>query len=238
MCVVVLGGDATKDHTAQRGQTFVCFQAALVEAAKKGNHNRVQSAFVKRKSKVTSCAMLFSPECVWYKQQCMCVVWQSLDCRTQYGSQGATSAKKQCNDGAILFGWGDSLLRDMLDAGVFDCLNGEFGDIQVSLCYCVPFVCLAFVPNAADEPLRWPISVSNLGRTEARKGRASAQASRREGRRPRGSGLLLRVRSSCLVAGYRVLQGRTRSNALQLWRRSLCSGQKEGAGARFRGASS
>ena len=29
------------------------------------------------------------------------------------------------------------MLRDMLGAGVFDCLNGEFGDIQVSVLYCV-----------------------------------------------------------------------------------------------------
>jgi hypothetical protein len=121
----------------------------------------------------------------------MCMVWQSLDCRTQYGSQGATSSTKRFKHGAILFGWGDSLLRDMLDAGVFDCLNGEFDDIQVSLRCCVPSVWLTFVTNSADQPLRGPISVSNLGRTGARKGRASAQASRREGCRPRRRGLLL-----------------------------------------------
>jgi hypothetical protein len=50
-------------------QTFVCFQVALVEAVKKGKRNRVETAIVKRKSKVTSCAMLFSPECVWWKPQ-------------------------------------------------------------------------------------------------------------------------------------------------------------------------
>ena len=44
-------------HTV--AQTFVCFQVALVEAVKKGKRNRVETAIVKRKSKVTSCAMLF-----------------------------------------------------------------------------------------------------------------------------------------------------------------------------------
>ena len=144
----------------------------------------------------------------------MCVVWQSLDCRIQYESQGTTSAKNQRNDGAILFGWGDSLLRDMLDAGVFDCLNGEFGDIQVSLRYRVPFVCLTFVTNSADEPLHWPISVSNLGRTEARKGRASAQASRREGRRPRGSGLLLASIGVFRIACSKALTSRLLSRSV------------------------
>ena len=76
---------------------------------------------------------------------CVVYVWQSLDCRTQYESQGATSSIKRRERGAILFGWGDSLLRDMLDAGVFDCLNGEFGDIQVSLRPCVPSVGLCVV---------------------------------------------------------------------------------------------
>ena len=55
-----------------------------------------------------------------------CVLRQGLTCRTKKESQEATSARKQRNRGAILFGWGDSLLRDMLDAGVFDCLNSEF----------------------------------------------------------------------------------------------------------------
>jgi hypothetical protein len=121
----------------------------------------------------------------------MCVVWQSLDSRTQYKSQGATSAKKRLKHGAILFGWGDSLLRDMLDAGVFDCLNGEFGDIEVSLRYCVPSVWLTFVTNSVDQPLRGPISVSNLGQTEARKRRASARASGGEGCQKKGGGVLL-----------------------------------------------
>ena len=67
----------------------------------------------------------------------MCVVWQSFDCRTQRKSQEATSARNRRDHGAILFGWGDSLLRDMLDAGVFDCLNSEFDDIQVSVLCCV-----------------------------------------------------------------------------------------------------
>ena len=68
------------------------------------------------------------------------VLRQGLTCRTKKGSQEATSARKQGKHGAILFGWGDSLLRDMLSAGVFDCLNSEFDDIQVSMrCY-VPSV--------------------------------------------------------------------------------------------------
>jgi hypothetical protein len=54
-------------HTV--AQTFVCFQVALVEAIKKENRNRVETAIVKRKSKVASCAMLFSPECLWCKPQ-------------------------------------------------------------------------------------------------------------------------------------------------------------------------
>ena len=145
----------------------------------------------------------------------MCVVWQSLDCRTQYESQGATSATKRRKHGAILFGWGDSLLRDMLDAGVFDCLNGEFDDIQVSLRYCVPSVCLTFVTNSVDQPLRGPVSVSNLGRTEARKGRASAQASRREGCRPRGRGLLLG--SAELPAARRLYSGCCRDLCSAAW---------------------
>ena len=70
----------------------------------------------------------------------MCVVWQSLDSRTKYKSQGASIADKRRNRGAILFGWGDSLLRDMLSAGVFDCLNGVFDDIKVSVRCCVPSV--------------------------------------------------------------------------------------------------
>ena len=28
------------------------------------------------------------------------------------------------------------MLRDMLNAGVFDCLNGVFDDIKVSVCCC------------------------------------------------------------------------------------------------------
>ena len=32
------------------------------------------------------------------------------------------------------------MLRDMLDAGVFDCLNGQFDDIQVSVRCCVLYV--------------------------------------------------------------------------------------------------
>ena len=66
-----------------------------------------------------------------------CVLRQGLTCRTKKESQEATSARKQRNRGAILFGWGDSLIRDMLDAGVFDCLNSEFDDIQVSVLCCV-----------------------------------------------------------------------------------------------------
>ena len=66
-----------------------------------------------------------------------CVLRQGLTCRTKKESQEATSARKQRNRGAILFGWGDSLLRDMLEAGVFDCLNSEFDDIQVSVPCCV-----------------------------------------------------------------------------------------------------
>ena len=57
---------------------------------------------------------------------------------------------------------GDSLLRDMLDAGVLDCLNGEFGNVQVSVRCCVLAMWLTFVTNSADQPLRWPISVANL----------------------------------------------------------------------------
>jgi hypothetical protein len=66
LCVVATSTKTTQHNVAQ---TFVCFQVALVEAIKEGKRNRVQSAIVKRKSKVTSCAMLFSPECVWCKPQ-------------------------------------------------------------------------------------------------------------------------------------------------------------------------
>ena len=64
LCVVATSVKLTL-HTV--AQTFVCFQVALVEAIKKENRNRVETAIVKRKSKVTSCAMLFSPECLWCK---------------------------------------------------------------------------------------------------------------------------------------------------------------------------
>jgi len=67
----------------------------------------------------------------------MCVVWQNLDSRTKRKSPEATIANKRQASGAILFGWGDSLLRDMLNAGVFDCLNGVFQDIKVSVRCCV-----------------------------------------------------------------------------------------------------
>ena len=72
--------------------------------------------------------------------------------------------QKRFKHGTILFGRGYLLLRDMLDAGVFDCacLNGEFGDIQMSLRCCVPYAWLTFVTNSADDPLRWPIGVANL----------------------------------------------------------------------------
>ena len=119
------------------------------------------------------------------------VVWQNFDCRTQRKSQEATSARNRRDHGAILFGWGDSLLRDMLDAGVFDCLNGQFDDIQVSVLSCVPSVWLTFVTNSADESLRWRISGANLEEIGERGGRASPQASRREGCRSQGGGLLL-----------------------------------------------
>ena len=66
LCLVATPPKTTHHNVAQ---TFVCSQVALVEAVKKGNRNRVQSAIVKRNSKVTSCAMLFSLECVWCKPQ-------------------------------------------------------------------------------------------------------------------------------------------------------------------------
>ena len=66
LCVVATSTKTTQHNVAQ---TFVCFQVALVEAIKTGNRNRVRTAIVKRKSKVTSCAMLFSPQCVWCKSQ-------------------------------------------------------------------------------------------------------------------------------------------------------------------------
>jgi hypothetical protein len=66
LCVVATSPKTTQHNVAQ---TFACFQVALVEATKTANQNRVQTAIVKRKSKVTSCAMLFSPECVWCKPQ-------------------------------------------------------------------------------------------------------------------------------------------------------------------------
>ena len=78
----------------------------------------------------------------------MCVVWQHLTYKTKRKTPQATSVEKRRKNGAILFGWGDSLLRDMLDAGVFDCLNGEFGDIQVKLALlcalCVVDLCHKF----------------------------------------------------------------------------------------------
>ena len=67
----------------------------------------------------------------------MCVVWQNLDSRTKRKRPEATSVDKGQASGAILFGWGDSLLRDMLNAGVFDCLNGVFQDIKVSVRCCM-----------------------------------------------------------------------------------------------------
>ena len=66
LCLVATPPKITQHNVAQ---TFVCFQVALVEAVKKGKRNRVETAIVKRKSKVTSCAMLFSPECLWCKSQ-------------------------------------------------------------------------------------------------------------------------------------------------------------------------
>ena len=62
LCVVATSAKLTR-HTV--AQTFVCCQVALVAAVKTANRNRVQTAIAKLKSKVTSCAMLFSPECVW-----------------------------------------------------------------------------------------------------------------------------------------------------------------------------
>ena len=67
----------------------------------------------------------------------MCVVWQNLDSRKGKVYKALMAANKRRNRGAILFGWGDSLLHDMLNAGVFDCLNGVFDDIKVSVCCCV-----------------------------------------------------------------------------------------------------
>ena len=74
----------------------------------------------------------------------MCVVWQHLTYKTKRKTPQATSAKKQRNRGAILFDRGVSLLRDMLSAGVVDCLAGEFDDAKVSVC------ALTFVANSAD----------------------------------------------------------------------------------------
>jgi len=45
--------------------------------------------------------------------------------------------EKQRNRGANLFDRGVSLLRDMLSAGVVDCLAGEFDDAKVSVLCCV-----------------------------------------------------------------------------------------------------
>ena len=68
----------------------------------------------------------------------MCAVRQGLTCRTKKESKEKTlSANKRQASGAILFGWGDSLLRDILSADVFDCLNGLFDDIKVSMRCCV-----------------------------------------------------------------------------------------------------
>ena len=66
LCVVATSVKLTLHNVAQ---TFLRFQVALVEAAKTANRNRVETAIVKRKSKVTSCAMLFSPACLWCKPQ-------------------------------------------------------------------------------------------------------------------------------------------------------------------------
>ena len=66
LCLVATPPKITHHNVAQ---TFVCFQVALVAAVKTAMRNRVQTAIVKRKSKVTSCAMLFSLECVWCKPQ-------------------------------------------------------------------------------------------------------------------------------------------------------------------------
>ena len=66
LCVVATSVKLTLHNVAQ---TFLRFQVALVEAAKTANRNRVETAIVKRKSKVTRCAMLFSPACLWCKPQ-------------------------------------------------------------------------------------------------------------------------------------------------------------------------
>ena len=118
-------------------------------------------------------------------------MWQHLTYKTKRKNPQATSVEKRRKNGAILFGWGDSLLRDMLDAGVFDCLNGEFGDIQVSVRCCVLAMWLTFVTNSADQPLCGQIGVANPGEIEGRQGRTSLRASRREGCRPRSRGVLL-----------------------------------------------
>ena len=100
LCVVATSVKLTL-HTV--AQTFLRFQVALVEATKTANRKRVQTAIVKLKSKVASCAMLFSPECVWCKPRWICVVWQGLDSRTKYRSQEASIVGKRRNHGAILF---------------------------------------------------------------------------------------------------------------------------------------
>jgi hypothetical protein len=63
----------------------------------------------------------------------MYAVRQGLTCRTKKESKEQASVNKRHASGAILFGWGDSLLRDILSAGVSDCLNGLFDDIKVSM---------------------------------------------------------------------------------------------------------
>ena len=66
LCVVATSAKLTQ-HTV--AQTFLRFQVALDQAAEIANCNRVEKAIVTLKSKVTSCAMLSSPECVSCKPQ-------------------------------------------------------------------------------------------------------------------------------------------------------------------------
>ena len=64
LCVVATSVKLTL-HTV--AQTFLRFQVALVETTKTANRNRLQTAMVKLKGKVASCALLCSPACVWCK---------------------------------------------------------------------------------------------------------------------------------------------------------------------------
>ena len=125
----------------------------------------------------------------------MCVVWQNFDCRTK--TRKAMDQQARENDASMgqFFLGARGEIRCYATCWTQVCSTastfGEFDDIQVSVLCCVPSMWLTFVTKFADESLRWQIGGANLEEIGERKGRASAQASRREGCQKKGGGLLL-----------------------------------------------